>query len=214
MNAAANVPGAVVRIPGFEFSHRTQSYATHQPVLCEAVLRSSGPVLELGSGEGSTHLLHLLCEQQRRALLTLDNDATWLGRYEERFRSDSHEFGLVEDWYEVLHSEPVRTTRWGVVFIDSSPWESRTLALRLLKNMATFVVVHDVDYFPRWGMFGVETAPLRGAHDRGGRDYSDVFSSWREYLPQEPWPYPLTGPPTLLGSNKVRCDFDIDYSRY
>jgi hypothetical protein len=203
-----------MQIPGFEFSHRTATYATHQPVLYEAVMRSSGPVLELGSGEGSTALLHILCGQQQRELLTLDNDPTWLGRYEARFQSPSHDFGLVEDWHGVLHSDSVSGRRWGVAFIDSSPWESRTLALRLLRNTTMFAVIHDVDYFPRWGMFGTETAPLRGAHDRGRRDYSDVFSSWREYLPLEPWPYPLTGPPTLLGSNQVNCDFDIDYSQY
>jgi hypothetical protein len=203
-----------MQIPGFQFSHRTASYATHQPVLCEAVLRSTGPVLELGSGEGSTELLHILCEQQQRTLLTLDNDAKWLARYEARFRTERHEFGLVEDWYEALHSEPVSGANWGVVFIDSSPWESRTLALRLLKDRATFVVIHDVDYYPRWGMFGTERSPIRGAHDRGDRDYGDVFTSWREFLPLEPWPYPGTGPPTLLGSNRVRCDFEVDYSRY
>jgi hypothetical protein len=205
---------APVTLPNFQFTHRYKDFATHQPVLYEAVVRSTGPVLELGCGEGSSHLLHALCARDGRRLLTLDNDRGWLEPTAARLAADFHEFGLVEDWNRALLSRQICNTAWGVVFIDGKPWESRTLAVHLFKHTATFVVVHDVDYFPHTGSWGVETAPIRGPHNRGHRDYSELFSSWREYFPSEPWPYSLTGPPTLLGSNRVSCDIDIDYAAY
>ena len=203
-----------LRSPQFPFSHRSHEFATHQPVLCEALARSSGPVLELGSGEGSTQLMHRVCSENRRYVLTLDNNPEWLNRYVDRLTNEFHDFGLVEDWPSALRSDAVASTEWGLVFVDSAPWESRALAVRLFAPKATFVVVHDCDYFPRWGMFGTEIEPLQGATARGRREYGDVFRSWREHFPLEPWPYAMTGPPTLIGSNRVSADFDVDYTRY
>lgn len=98
---------------GFAFSHRTNNFATHQPVLYTAVQLSSGPVAEFGCGTGSTPLLHEFCARQGRPVVTFESDA-----------------------------------------------------------------------------------------------------QWKEFFPLPPWPYPPTGPPTLLGSNRFNCDIDIDFSRF
>jgi len=197
----------------FPFSHRTNEFATHQPVLYEAAARCTGPILELGAGEGSTRLLHAICRASGRRLVTLDNDANWLRRYEP-LRCDWHELRAVRNWAKALTDPSISSTDWGLIFVDGKPWESRTLAVSLLKEKATYIIVHDCDYFPVHGIFGRVIAPLNGPRDRGERDYSDTFKSWREYFPLEPWPYPLTGPPTLLGSQMAECNIDVDYSRY
>lgn len=198
----------------FIFSHRTSNDATHQPVLYEAVMRTAGPVLELGCGEGSTPLLHHVCLPQQRMLFTIDNNEPCLARYSNLMAGDAHRFMLVPEWDSFFRDSGVAERDYGVIFIDSAPWESRAMAVAALKDRATFVVIHDADYFPRHGLFGREHEPLNGASQRGRRDYGDVFMSWQEFFPLEPWPYPLTGPPTLLGSNRTRCELAIDYSRY
>lgn len=218
--AVARVPARVrvarsletTRLGDFSFSHQTEPYATHQPVLYEIAVRSEGPILELGCGEGSTLLLHRICEAQGRRLLTIDNDASWLSKY--RFlESDFHRLISTNDWLETLQSDAISKTRWGLVFVDSAPWESRDLAVRILGDRATYLIVHDCDYFPLHGIFGRESRPNIGSSDRGERNYAEVFRSWREYFPNDPWPAP-TGPPTLLGSNASNCDIVIDFAVY
>jgi hypothetical protein len=89
------------------------------------------------------------------------------------------------------------------------------LAVERVWLTADYVIVHDCDYFPEHGLFGSVVRPLLGPHDRGERNYDQVFSSWREFFPPEPWPFRQTGPPTLLGSNLHEVDrFDIVYDDF
>ena len=56
-------------------------FATHQVLLYEAVQRTTGPVIEFGCGEGSTVMLHEVCKDQNRRLVSVDNNPSWLSRY-------------------------------------------------------------------------------------------------------------------------------------
>jgi hypothetical protein len=61
-------------------------------------------------------------------------------------------------------------------------------------------IIHDVDYFPKNGIFGKCIGSL-------DFDFSDKFNKWKVYYPDNPWPG-STGPPTLVGTNK--SGFEID----
>lgn len=171
------------------------AYSTHQPVLYEAVVRTSGPVVEFGCGLGSTPLLYNLCAGHRR-LFTLDSNPDWLNKF-ACLASPWHRFVWVLDWDAILHVDYIALVSWGVAFIDHSPWEARVTAVMALKDKARFIVLHDCDYFVTHDML----------------DFDELFKYHKVFPPLEPWPAP-TGPPTLLASNFEDCNWDIDYSKY
>lgn len=114
-------------------------YATHYAVLAACVARTRGPVLELGCGNYSTPMLHLLCKDRR--LVSLDNTAEWIESYRE-LRSSLHEMHFVEDWEECRW---IDEGFWDVVFVDHSPPERRIRELRRLMHRARHIVVHDTE---------------------------------------------------------------------
>jgi hypothetical protein len=94
------------------------------------VARTTGPVLELGCGYGSTPFLHELCGH--RPLLTVDTSAEWLALFAS-MQSDTHKF---QSWQGVPAGE------WDVVLVDSTLPE-RLEALDGLRNRARLIVLHD-----------------------------------------------------------------------
>ena len=195
------------------FEHRWNAFATHQPVLFSALSLTSGPVLELGCGEGSSRMMHYLCANQGRELISMDHDTHYLSFYERRFRSRIHVFDSGADWASALSK--FADWKWGVVFVDCGPsWHSRVLPIHLFKDRATFIVVHDIDALVDNGLIGRSISPIDGTKDRGVRDYSATFSYWKEFFPLDPWPNHRTGPPTLLASNERSCDIEINYANF
>jgi len=184
--------------------HSENEYFTHQPVLYAAMMNSSGPVLELGCGEGSTPLLHELCEQQGRRLITIDNNREWFDKYHSEYATERHQFIFADNWIEVLTDDRLDMS-WGVVFVDQSPWEARHLSIRLFGDSTQYLVLHDCDYFPENGVFGKCIRPIVNESDPGERDYGQHFQFWRELFPPAPWKC-RTGPPTLLASNSLPVD--------
>jgi len=193
--------------------HTYDSYSTHQPVLYEALLRTSGPVIEFGCGLGSTPLLHTFCARQCRELVSLESDEEWLGRFAE-YVAPWHMFVHVDNWDNVLMSDEIVTSHYSLALVDQSPWEARHTTILALRDVVKFIVLHDCDYFPEHRMFGESLRALNGPDDRGLRTYDDIFEHYKEFFPLEPWPYPRTGPPTLLGSNFEDCDWDVDFVKY
>lgn len=117
------------------------TYTTHLPHLRKAVELTTGPVLELGAGEGSTPLLHELCTKAGRRLVTVESDRGWLERFES-MASELHTLVHHEDpaWV-VAQAEPP----WGVIFIDHAPGKTRRDALERASGKADFILVHDTE---------------------------------------------------------------------
>lgn len=117
------------------------TYATHVSHLLRAVELTSGPVLELGSGDGSTPALHEACAATARPLVTVDNDVTWLRKYRDRFGEKGHLWIHLDD--------PARTSwldqNWGVVFVDHAPGHTRRRAIERARGHADYIVVHDTE---------------------------------------------------------------------
>ena len=105
---------------------------SHYPVLAAAVARTTGPVLELGCGWGSTPMLRAMCRVMNRKLESYDTDKEWADKFGVPVVQDQR-----WDLWEPLEKH------YGVIFIDCSPGEiRRDLAVRL-KDQATFQVLHD-----------------------------------------------------------------------
>ena len=78
----------------------TPGWSSHYPVLIKVFEHTKGDVLELGMGLFSTPLLHWLCLDQNRNLVSLDRQQKYFD-LNKRFRSDIHKIYLVEDWNKI-----------------------------------------------------------------------------------------------------------------
>lgn len=197
--------------------HRENEYASHQPVLIDIIRRTTGPVLELGAGEGSTELLHHLCKADRRSLLTVDDNAEWIDKYRDRLHSADHEF-ICAPLPGILDRREITGRDWEIVFLDQGEWISRAECLMYFKDRVKFIILHDSLYYPENGIFGkiislgsfgVRVAP--GSEVEAVATYDDVFKFYKEYYPVRPWNSQY-GIMTLVGSNFEPVPESIDMS--
>ena len=208
------------------FSHRTDAYQTHQPVLYEMAMQTCGPIIEFGCGYGSTELLHEICKADKRLLISLDDNWEWLNIFKEKYKCDSewHKFLFVpgkpskdspsaEHWIKFMHTcDLLQKSSFDICFIDQSPWQGRVETLKYMKDKARFFIIHDCDYFPRVGLFGKTIIPIIG-NSPGIFDFSDVFQCFKVYFPIYPgrgW----FGPPTLVGTDFEEILPEIDFNNY
>jgi hypothetical protein len=201
---------------------KTYGYYTHQPVLFKIATQSNGPIIEFGCGYGSTDMLHEICKDQDRLLITLDDSFPWLNQFARKYRSSKHQFIFVpgknlenpEDhshWIRFFEKHPsLKERHFGLCFIDQSPWLARFETVKRMKGNSQYVIVHDCDYFPMANVFGKVIKPIVNRQD-GVFDFSDVFRFFKVYFPPQPWVCD-TGPPTLLGSDFEADLPDIDFN--
>jgi len=201
--------------------HEQGMFYTHQPVLLAALRASTGPVLEMGVGEGSTQLIHDYCTARNRQVLSVEGDyeAAWVKRY-THLQSNLHSFQIVSNW-EQFYSQ-AKQQRWGLVFLDQGPafigiecFKNRAEAFKQLRDHADYLVVHDSDALPKHGLLGKEIRAIQNERDPGEYDWSADIKFARQYHPKR-WLCHLgggkqTGPPTLLASNTLPCDIEVDF---
>ncbi len=114
-----------------------EGYFSHVPLLAAAVLNTTGPVLELGAGLGSTLMLHGLCGSLGRQLTTLESDRSWILKF----------VALTRPWHtvkEVVNFRDLSEYKepWGLAFIDHGIMEEREDSIRALQHVP-IIVVHD-----------------------------------------------------------------------
>lgn len=179
--------------PGFEWRHRTDAWGTHQPVLYEAIKRTHGDILELGSGFNSTEMISALIKGTDRKALTVDHDAAWLSKF-VNLETENHKFRILGSYDDIRKIEGT----WSVVFVDEGQWESRVESLVYFKDKATVLVLHDSDYIFNQLQFKP----------------ANHFAYYKEYMPLEPHPH-HTGPPTTVFSNVLDVStWEIDFNAY
>ena len=94
--------------------------------------KTSGPVLELGSGITSTPFLFWLCRSQERLFISYDNDKTWI-------RNIGYPIKYVSNW----DNTKIDNTHWSVVLVDHQPGERRHIDALRLKDKADYIILHD-----------------------------------------------------------------------
>lgn len=127
----------------------TEGYGTHRRLLKWAIDHSTGPILELGTGQYSTPIISNAVSSGRTAV-SYEDDREWLAINKEQYGCQNHWFGSPPpvpgypswpDWNLI----PYRNHQWGVVLIDNRPSSARVLALIAVAHHAEFVVVHDTE---------------------------------------------------------------------
>lgn len=194
--------------------------ATHRDYLVWVLraLKEKGPIttLEIGCGLFSTLTIGRELDNQSDKFYSFENNLQWFDKVQAAIVESNLECKLrsVDSYKEALVDFlPQLEGPIDLAFIDSSPWESRVEALELLRFAARVVVIHDVDYFPHNGIFGLEEKPIKhpllhlnlspyfNRSRLGRRTYDDIFRYWVEIFPEIP--SGPTGPPTLVGSNLI-----------
>ena len=95
-----------------------------------AVCKSTGPILELGCGWGSTPMLRMMGRALGREVESYDNNKEWAAIFGA---------GYVENWAKW---EP-KAKSFGAAFFDCSPGEERKSLLLKMQGRAKFLVAHD-----------------------------------------------------------------------
>ena len=183
----------------------TDDFNTHRKILKHYLEHTDGNIIEFGVGYGSTPIILDHIKNTNRHLISIENDAEWINKIKTDFPpSDNHSYVLLNDHNEIpLISKVIREkiANISICFIDNKPWDARIIAMNEFKNVAEYIMIHDVDYFPNNNLFGKR---LKYPDSPDSFDFSDVCNpmnpdNWQLYYPDKPWPGP-TGPPTLVFS--------------
>ncbi len=107
---------------------------------------TTGPVLELGAGFGSTLMLHGLCGSMERRLVTLESDLNWLREF-LHYGREWHTIKYVEHFLNL----PEYTEQWGLAFIDHGNAGNIQMSLdrgpsAIALQDTPIIVMHDTCY--------------------------------------------------------------------
>lgn len=114
-------------------------FGSHLPVLQKIINLTRGPVLELGGGAFSTPFLHWACFDNKRTLVTFDNEAKYFDDIKS-YENDYHKVNFVEDWNKVDLSG-----HWSMALVDHHPNLRRKEEIKRLANSCDYIVVHDTE---------------------------------------------------------------------
>jgi len=117
----------------------TDGYSTHQRMLVKYLMRTSGPIVEIGCGDYSTPLIHEIAAAQGRTVCTLDSSADWLNRFAS-YKTDWHSFLHVESWDDWQPEG-----RYGLAFIDHTPGPRRPIEFMKLRDVSDILILHDTE---------------------------------------------------------------------
>ena len=112
------------------------NWGSHLPVLISLIKKTSGSVLEMGTGFYSTPFLHWACFPDRY-LISYENNMECF-RMNKKYSSTYHKVIYVKDWDEASIE-----SYWDIAFIDHSPSQRRMIDIKRLANYAKFIIVHD-----------------------------------------------------------------------
>ena len=110
--------------------------STHFPMLIKCVQATEGGVLELGTGLFSTPLLHWLCSEKQKPLISYE-DSEEFYRLARLFQNRYHRIRKIDDWKKFDIGG-----HWSVALIDQSTKNRAQMAI-YLKDKVDYIVLHD-----------------------------------------------------------------------
>lgn len=102
----------------------------------------TGDVVEMGTGYGSTKLLHDYCKAKERNLYSYDEKEEWGSKFYD-LRTERHDVQTITDWDSVVYSH--KDSDVSVVFIDHAPGERRKEDIQNFKDIDGILVCHDTE---------------------------------------------------------------------
>jgi len=123
--------------------NKSMGVGSHIAVLVKMFNETTGPILELGAGTFSTPLLHWLCQDSKRKLVTYETDEQYFTDEIAQYQTDFHDVRLIDSCLNVPN-----TDHWGFVFVDHHPNLERKESAKRFIDIADFVILHDA--LPRW----------------------------------------------------------------
>jgi hypothetical protein len=114
------------------------NWDNHRRLLYPALQATTGEVVEMGCGDGSTAFLREYCRDAGRMLYSYENNYDWWRRMSD-YNSPEHKVIHVTDWDVVAlnHVHP------SVVLLDHAPGERRKFDVEKFANKASVLVLHD-----------------------------------------------------------------------
>lgn len=112
-------------------------YCTYIPLLVKALAEVPGDVLEMGTGIVSTHVLHWMCLEQGRQLVSYENNPYYY-KIAKLCEADFHQVLFVEDWDNIKIEY-----EWAIALVDHAPAGRRRVDIRRLADCARVVLIHD-----------------------------------------------------------------------
>jgi nucleoside diphosphate kinase len=140
-----------------QFTDNLHFWNSYLPLLYLALENTSGDVIELGMGDGSTEKLHFYCKENARRLYSYETDKEWFRKFEQ-FRTERHDVEWVGHNWQIMierHREKI-----GVLFSDEAPGEMRKYNISMFCNLAQVIVVHDSEQSSDHGYKLSLVAPL------------------------------------------------------
>jgi len=124
-------------------------FATHMPVLLACLRRTTGPVLELGSGWFSTPLVAAFATD--RLVRTVETNREWCDRISrvctyQPITRHRHQIVFVPDYNDA----PVDDHQWSVVLLDHEPPPRRGVDAIRLRERCQLMIGHDSEH-PDYG---------------------------------------------------------------
>ena len=148
--------------------HQTDPlWDSHQLVLINLLNTiTSGNVLEFGMGHGSTELMHAICEQQGRNLVSIDSDEKWINKF-HGLKSDSHRIEVFDPVRLIRGNYDYMAHHYSIIFVDAAPAGIRQPFIERMKPMAKYILVHDTELL---------------ANGRGPASYGYNFDSFKHVV--------------------------------
>ncbi len=214
---------SVIKEANVKYSYKNHPYFTHQPFFMEILKNTTGNILELGCGEGSTLMIREMIKNTNRKLVSLESDLTWFNKY-SHLSDDMHKLYHIDAgnddtiqtgniWVDFIKS--MQLDDFEIVFIDSSPWSSRTLNFYYFLDKAKIIIMHDFDYFPMNNLIGnVISSETKDGKVKIECDLNGVVKNYKLFYPPFDYFVGSTGPPTLVCSNTMdQDDFQVLISK-
>lgn len=115
-------------------------YGTHSATLKEAVMRSEGPMIEVGAGMHSTPMLLQISKETGRPLVTVERQREWTIPYVRR----AVQLGIAYRTTAFLEIGVSAFQRFGVALVDGAA-DERAKAVEALLPKCDYIVVHDTE---------------------------------------------------------------------
>lgn len=121
-----------------EFLKDVANWDNHRFLLWPALEATTGEVIEMGMGQGSTPFLHQYCKDANRKLFSYESSLEWAMKFQDNI-TEGHHVMHVHDWDAVSLRHPFPD----VVLIDHAPGERRYIDVQRFANTAKIIVIHD-----------------------------------------------------------------------